>query len=52
MKPTRRDIFKGGLAAGVAVADSLFAETLAGLEGRDVGGDVLALVHELGVRAD
>ena len=40
------------LEAGVAIADGRFTETLARLEGGDVGGDVLALVHELGIGLD
>ena len=38
-----------GLEAGVAGADGGFAEALARLERADVVGDLLALVHELGV---
>ena len=40
------------LEAGVAVADGGFAEALARLERADVFGDVVALVHELGIGAD
>ena len=38
-----------GLEAGVAFADGGLAETFASLERADVGGDVVAFVHELGV---
>jgi hypothetical protein len=38
-----------GLEAGVAVADGGLAQALAGLERADVFGDVVALVHELGI---
>ena len=42
-----------GLEAAVAVADGLFARGLSpAFERADVGGDVLALVHELGVGLD
>ena len=41
-----------GLEAAVAVADGGLAEALARLERADVGGDLLALVHELGVGLD
>src|ERR1017187_2526150 len=40
------------LEAGVAVADGFFAEAFARFQGGDVGGDVLALVHELGIGLD
>ncbi len=40
------------LEAGVAVADGRFAEAFARFQGGDVGGDVLALVHELGIGLD
>ena len=41
-----------GLEPLVAVADGLFIEALASLEGADVVGDELALVNELGVGLD
>ena len=40
------------LEAGVAVADGFFAEAFARFQGADVGGDVVALVHELGIGLD
>ena len=40
------------LEAGVALADGRFAEALARFERADVFGDVVALVHELGIGAD
>ena len=40
------------LEAGVALADGGFAEAFAGLERADVFGDVVPLVHELGIGAD
>ena len=41
-----------GLEADVALADGGLAEALARLECADVGGDILALVHELGIGAN
>ena len=38
------------LEASVALADGGFVEAFARLQGADVLGDVLALVHELGIR--
>ena len=40
------------LEAQIALADSLLAQAFAGLESADVRGDVVALVHELGIRLD
>ena len=40
------------LETAVAVADGFFAQAFARFQGVDVGGDVLALVHELGVGLD
>jgi len=40
------------LEAGVALTDGGLAQALAGLQGVDVRGNVVPLVHELGIRLD
>ena len=40
------------LEAAVALTDGGFAEAFASFKRADVGGDVVALVHELGIGAD